>query len=143
VLESWSGRRFHVGPIGSGQRMKLVINLVLGLNRAVLAEGLNLAKLAGIDPAAALEVLKATPAFSTAMVTKGAKMVNRDFAVQAKLVQHLKDVTLIRALARRSGASTPLSDLHQELLEFAANAGFSDSDNSAIIEAYALRNTIR
>ena len=123
--------------------MKLVINLVLGLNRAVLAEGLNLAYRAGIDPAAALDVLKATPAYSTAMDTKGAKMVNRDYALQAKLSQHLKDVTLIRALARRSGAATPLSDVHEELLTFAASAGLGDSDNSAIIEAYARRNTIR
>ena len=65
ILESWSSRRFHVGAAGSGQRLKLVINLVLGLNRAVLAEGLNLARAAGVDPAAALEVLKATPAYST------------------------------------------------------------------------------
>jgi len=143
ILASWSDRRFHVGPPGSGQRMKLVVNLVLGLNRAVLAEGLNLAQLAGIQPAAALEVLEATPAYSRAMDTKGDKMVSRDYAVQARLSQHLKDVTLIRALARRHGAATPLSDAHQELLKLATNAGFGDADNSAIIEAYARRNTKR
>ncbi|HEY2414071.1 MAG TPA: NAD(P)-dependent oxidoreductase [Pirellulaceae bacterium] len=143
VLESWSSRRFHVGAAGSGQRMKLVVNLVLGLNRAVLAEGLNLAQSASINPASALEVLKATPAYSTAMDTKGAKMVNRDYAVQARLSQHLKDVTLIRALGRRSGAATPLSDVHEELLRLAANAGFGDADNSAIMEAYARRKTNR
>ena len=64
VLATWSDRRFHVGPPGSGARMKLVVNLVLGLNRAVLAEGLALAEACGIDPAAALDVLKATPAYS-------------------------------------------------------------------------------
>jgi 3-hydroxyisobutyrate dehydrogenase-like beta-hydroxyacid dehydrogenase len=137
ILESWSSRRFHVGAPGSGQRMKLVINLVLGLNRAVLAEGLHLAEQAGIDPAAALEVLKATPAYSAAMDTKGEKMLKRDYAVQAKLSQHLKDVTLIRAFARQSGAATPLSDVHQELLTLAANAGFADADNSAVIEAFS------
>jgi 3-hydroxyisobutyrate dehydrogenase len=142
-LESWSKRRFHVGPPGSGQRMKLVVNLVLGLNRAVLAEGLNLAQLAGIQAAAALEVLRATPAYSTAMDTKGNKMVRRDYSTQARLSQHLKDVTLIRALARRHGAATPLSDAHQELLKLAANAGFGDADNSAVIEAYVRRNTKR
>jgi 3-hydroxyisobutyrate dehydrogenase-like beta-hydroxyacid dehydrogenase len=143
ILASWADRRFHVGPPGTGQRMKLVVNLVLGLNRAVLAEGLNLAQLAGIQPAAALEVLQATPAYSRAMDTKGDKMVRRDYAVQARLSQHLKDVTLIRALARRHGAATPLSDVHQELLKLAANAGFGDADNSAVMEAYARRNTKR
>jgi 3-hydroxyisobutyrate dehydrogenase-like beta-hydroxyacid dehydrogenase len=143
VLESWSSRRFHVGPAGSGQRMKLVVNLVLGLNRAVLAEGLNLASCCGIEPAQALEVLMATPAHSAAMDTKGLKMVASDFTTQARLSQHQKDVALIRALARRRGAATPLSDAHHELLKIAANAGFDDDDNSAIIEAYRRRNTTR
>jgi len=71
------------------------------------------------------------------MDTKGAKMINRDYAVQAKLSQHLKDVMLIRTLAKRTGATTPLSDVHEELLKLATTAGFGDSDNSAIIEAYS------
>jgi 2-hydroxy-3-oxopropionate reductase len=137
ILESWSSRRFHVGDAGSGQRLKLVINLVLGLNRAVLAEGLNLARAAGVDPAAALEVLKATPAYSTVMDTKGAKMIARDFAPQAKLAQHWKDVGLIRALARKHGAATPLSDVHDELLQLAVRMGLGEVDNSAVIEAVA------
>jgi 3-hydroxyisobutyrate dehydrogenase-like beta-hydroxyacid dehydrogenase len=143
VLESWSSCRFHVGAAGSGQRMKLIVNLVLGLNRAVLSEGLNLAGCCGVDAAQALDVLKATPAYSSVMDIKGAKMVAREFSPQARLRQHHKDVTLIRALARRHGAATPLSDAHHELLKIAANAGFADADNSAIIEAYARRNTIR
>jgi len=143
ILESWSSRRFHVGPAGSGQRMKLVVNLVLGLNRAALAEGLNLASCTGFDPAQALNVLKATPAYSSAMDTKGPKMVARDFATQARLSQHQKDVALIRALARRHGAATPLTDAHHELLKTAAKTGFADADNSAIIEAYRRRSTIR
>lgn len=143
IMESWSSRHFHVGPAGSGQRMKLVVNLVLGLNRAVLAEALNLASCSGIDPVQALDVLKETPAYSSAMDTKGPKMIAREFAAQARLSQHQKDVALIRALARRHGAATPLSDAHHELLKTAANLGFADADNSAIIEAYRRRNTIR
>src|SRR5437868_6703975 len=42
---------FYLGPWGSGSRMKLVVNLVLGLNRAVLAEGLAFARACGLDPA--------------------------------------------------------------------------------------------
>jgi 2-hydroxy-3-oxopropionate reductase len=136
IIESWSHRRSHVGPPGSGQRMKLIINLVLGLNRAVLAEGLNLARLAGIEAAAALEVLKATPAYSTVMDTKGAKMVAREYAPQARLAQHLKDVRLIRDLAHRHNAATPLSDVHEKLLETAVGRGYADADNSAVIEAF-------
>lgn len=137
LLKSWSNQRFHVGGAGSGQRLKLVINLILGLNRAVLAEGLNLARAAGIDPTAALEVLKATPAYSRVMDTKGSKMIARDFSTQAKLAQHRKDVGLIRELGRKCEAATPLSDLHEELLKAAVEMGLADADNSAVIEAIA------
>jgi 3-hydroxyisobutyrate dehydrogenase-like beta-hydroxyacid dehydrogenase len=136
VLASWSDRRFHVGKAGSGARLKLVVNLVLGLNRAVLAEGLSLANACGVDPAAALAVLKATPAYSTVMDTKGQKMIDREFTPQARLAQHLKDVRLIRDLARRHNARTPLSEIHETLLQSAVELGYAESDNSAIIEAF-------
>ena len=109
---------------------------MLGLNRAVLAEGLSLARACGIDLSVALEVLKATPAYSAAMDTKGPKMIARDFTPQARLAQHLKDVGLIRELARRHSATTPLSDVHEALLQQAVQLGFGDADNSAVIEAF-------
>jgi 3-hydroxyisobutyrate dehydrogenase-like beta-hydroxyacid dehydrogenase len=135
VLATWSERRFVVGSAGASARLKLVVNLVLGLNRAVLAEGLALAEACGIDAAAALEVLQATPAYSRVMDTKGPKMVAREYQPQARLAQHLKDVRLIRELASRFGARTPLSDLHEQLLERACELGFAEADNAAIFEA--------
>jgi len=125
---------FYTGPSGSASTMKLVTNLVLGLNRAVLAEGLAFAGFAGVDAAAALEILKASPAYSRAMDVKGMKMVNRDFSVQAKLAQHLKDVKLMLHVAGAAGRSLPLSATHRELLERGVAAGLGDLDNSAIIE---------
>jgi 3-hydroxyisobutyrate dehydrogenase len=136
VLETWSDHRFHVGPPGSGARLKLIVNLVLGLNRAVLAEGLALANRCGVDSKAALEVLKATPAYSKVMDTKGSKMIAGDYSAQARLAQHLKDVRLIRELACRHGARTPLSDAHEALLQSVVDLGYADADNSAIIEAF-------
>src|SRR5262245_44877444 len=65
---------FHVGPWGGGARMKLVVNLVLGLNRAALAEGLALARACGLDPAQTLTVLQAGAAASRVMDAKGRKM---------------------------------------------------------------------
>jgi 2-hydroxy-3-oxopropionate reductase len=119
--------------------MKLVVNLVLGLNRAVLAEGLALAEACGIDLAVALGVLKATPAWSAAMDTKGPKMIARDFAPQARLSQHLKDVRLIRELAKRTSANVPLSDAHEQLLMQAVAMGLGDADNSAVLGVYLQR----
>lgn len=126
---------FHVGPTGCAARMKPVGNLVLGLNRAALAEGLAFAESLGLDPRAALEVLRASPAYSRQMDTKGQKMLDRDFTPQARLSQHLKDVRLILQAAAAAGLTLPLTDAHRRLLEQAETLGLGDLDNSAVVEA--------
>ena len=136
LLAAFSKQWFHLGLWGSGARMKLVVNLVLGLNRAVLAEGLSFAKSIGVEPRLALEVLKAGPAFSRAMETKGEKMLSHEFSPQARLTQHHKDVKLILEEAARVGRSLPLSVLHEELLARLVAAGDGDLDNSAILKAF-------
>lgn len=136
LFACWGRAWFHLGGWGAGARMKLVSNLVLGLNRAVLAEGLAFAQACGLDPARALEVLQAGAASSRVMETKGRKMIERDFAPQARLAQHLKDVRLILAEGERTGAALPLSSLHRELLERLIAAGLGDADNAAIIDAF-------
>jgi 3-hydroxyisobutyrate dehydrogenase-like beta-hydroxyacid dehydrogenase len=136
LFAAFATQVFPVGPCGSGARMKLVVNLVLGLNRAALAEGLALAHHCGLDPAAALEILRAGPAYSRIMDIKGAKMIAGDFTPQARLAQHLKDVRLILQMGQASGARLPLSALHRELLEQLAAEGYHDADNSAIIRAF-------
>jgi 3-hydroxyisobutyrate dehydrogenase-like beta-hydroxyacid dehydrogenase len=130
-----AGSMFHVGPIGAAARMKLVSNLVLGLNRAALAEGLVFAQLLGVEPAAALEVLRGSMAYSRAIDAKGRKMIERDFAVQAKLSQHLRDVRLMLDAARAAGSELPLAETHRRLLERAEQLGYGEADNSAVIEA--------
>lgn len=136
VLDAISSKVFHVGPPGSGARMKLVLNLCIGLHRAVLAEALCFAEALGMDPAAALEVLKAGPGYSKAMDVKGRKMLDRDYSVQARLAQHHKDVRLIVAAAARTGARVPLSTLHETLLAEAEAAGLGALDNSAVLEVF-------
>jgi 3-hydroxyisobutyrate dehydrogenase-like beta-hydroxyacid dehydrogenase len=90
----------------------------------------------GLPPQQTLEVLKAGPAYSSVMDTKGQKMLNGDFEPVARLSQHLKDVRLILAAGDRYGAKTPLSSVHKTLLEAAEAAGFGAADNSAVIKAF-------
>jgi 3-hydroxyisobutyrate dehydrogenase-like beta-hydroxyacid dehydrogenase len=137
LLAQFAKRIFRLGPAGSGARMKLALNLVLGLNRAVLAEGLCFAESCGLDPAIALEILRSGPAFSKVMDSKGEKMLHGDFVPQARLAQHRKDVDLILQEAVRHGAHIPLSELHRELLVNLERAGYGEQDNSAIIRAFA------
>ena len=82
-------------------------------------------------------VLIETMAYSRILDTKGQKMIELDFATQARLSQHLKDVRLILEAAEAEGQELPLSAVHRQLLESAEAAGFGEADNSAIIEAYS------
>ncbi len=122
----------HIGPCGSGAKMKLVTNLVLGLNRAALAEGLAFAWDLDLNPVQTLDVMRRSMAYSRIMDTKGEKMITQDFTPQAKLSQHLKDVRLMLAA---SSIPLPLSETHRQLLEKAESLGFGNADNSAVIKA--------
>jgi 3-hydroxyisobutyrate dehydrogenase-like beta-hydroxyacid dehydrogenase len=124
----------HTGPVGTASQMKLVTNLVLGLNRLALSEGLVFAESLGINPSQALQVLKESAARSGVMETKGRKMIERDFTPQARLAQHLKDVYLILRSAERNGLKLPTTNLHGQLLEKAVEMNLGEADNSAIIE---------
>ncbi len=135
LFRTLAAHAVHTGPCGSASRMKLVTNLVLGLNRAALAEGLALANAIGLDSTRTLEILRAGAASSRIMDTKGKRMIQGDFEPEARLSQHLKDVRLMIATAERAGQRLPLSEAHGHLLEFAEQLGLGSLDNSAIIRA--------
>ena len=133
IFESLGAKSFYLGSSGNGSRAKLAGNLILGLNRLALAEGLVFAAKLGLEPRAFLELLKVTPAYSAAMDVKGEKMLEGDFTPQARLRQHLKDVSIILKYAENSQQELPLSKVHLEILEKAIEAGDGELDNSAVI----------
>ena len=61
LFRTFTARAFYLGTYGAGARMKLVVNLALGLHRAVLAETLSFAHACEVSPTDALEVLKSAP----------------------------------------------------------------------------------
>ncbi len=134
VFDALGGKAIYLGTAGNGARAKLAVNLVLGLNRAALAEGLVFASALGIDVKAFLDLLKMTPAHSRVADLKGSKMVSGDFTTEGKLSQHRKDVGLMVDEARKSGHSLPFSEFHAKLLADAIAAGDGDLDNSAVIK---------
>ncbi len=133
VLDALARKRIYLGGAGMGARAKLATNLVLGLNRAALAEGMVFAQTQGIDPKAFLELVMNTPAHSGAAQAKGEKMVNEDFSPQSRIVQHLKDVRLMIGIASQTGQRLPLSEAHANLMTAAIAAGDGELDNAAII----------
>jgi 3-hydroxyisobutyrate dehydrogenase-like beta-hydroxyacid dehydrogenase len=133
VFDALFARRFHVGKIGDGGRAKLAVNLILGLNRLALAEGLVFAERLGLDPAAFLEVAKGSASYSQVMETKGPKMVRGDFSAEGRARQTLKDCRLMLEQAAAAGQKLTMLEVHAEVLEACVKAGEADLDNSVVI----------
>jgi 3-hydroxyisobutyrate dehydrogenase-like beta-hydroxyacid dehydrogenase len=134
VLDALFAKSFHIGKIGDGGRAKLAVNLILGLNRLALAEGLVFAGRLGLDPAAFLDVARRSAAASQVMDTKGPKMIGGDFAPEGRVRQTLKDTQLMLDQARKAGQQLPLLQIHADVLEACVRHGDSEQDNSIVIE---------
>jgi len=134
VLDAIFPRRFHIGKVGDGGRAKLAVNLILGLNRLALAEGLVFAQRLGLNPAAFLDVARRSAAASQVMDTKGPKMIGGDFAPEGRVRQTLKDTHLMLDQARKAGQALPLLQIHADVLEACIRHGEAERDNSVVIE---------
>jgi len=124
-----------VGRSGDGMRVKLIINMVLGINRLALAEALVLGEKMDIEPRGLLDVLQRSAAKSTAMAIWGDRMVeNRFDEPTSRVSQHTKDIRQIMELGEEYehpmlGAST------LAMLARSARAhGLLDQDNSVVVE---------
>ncbi len=142
VLRLFSDRVFYVGPSGSGAKSKLATNLILGLNRLVLAEGLVFAENLGLDLRTFMEILRVSPAYSGAVDVKGEKLLRNDFTPDSRIRQHFKDVTLILKYADESGQDLPLSRVHLDILTQTIAAGEGDLDTCAVIKEIRRRTAI-
>lgn len=134
VLNALFVRGFHIGNVGDGGRAKLAVNLILGLNRLALAEGLVFAERLGLDPAAFLEVARGSASYSQVMDTKGPKMVRGDFSPEGRVKQTLKDARLMLDQAAARGQKLSMLEVNADVLEACVRAGEAELDNSAVIK---------
>jgi 3-hydroxyisobutyrate dehydrogenase-like beta-hydroxyacid dehydrogenase len=138
IFAAASRGAFHTGPNGSGANTKLVVNLVLSLNRMALAEGLTLAAKAGLDQGRTLEVLKQSAAYSSAMDQKGERMVKKNFTKPAStLATSYKDSRLILALGARLDCPLPMMSLYVQALASEVSKGKTSLDPATIISFYS------
>ena len=134
VLDAICPRRHHLGAAGNGGRAKLAINLILGVNRAALAEGLVFAQKLGLDPGAFLKVARESAAQSQVMDIKGPKMVSSDFTPHGFVTQSRKDFLLMLEQAKARGQGLPLAETYVSIVDGCVAAGEGELDNSAVIE---------
>lgn len=134
ILTAICPRRYFVGAIGNGNRAKLAVNLILGLNRAALAEGLVFAERLGLPLGAFLEVARGSAAYSQIMDVKGGKMIAGDFSPHGKVVQSRKDFALILDAARGASQTLPLASVYAALMQGCMERGEGEQDNAIVIE---------
>ena len=134
ILRALFASYFHIGKLGDGGRAKLAVNLILGLNRLALAEGLVFAERLGLDPEAFLKVARRSAAYSQVLDIKGSKMTRGEFAAEGRITQHLKDVHLMLEQAERVKQRLPLLEIHADVLDACVRQGEGDLDNSAVIK---------
>jgi 3-hydroxyisobutyrate dehydrogenase-like beta-hydroxyacid dehydrogenase len=140
VLDAICPRRYYLGSAGNGSRAKLAVNLILGLNRAALAEGLVFAERLGLDRTAFLDVARGSAAYSQAMDIKGPPMARREYQnPQSRVDQSLKDFRLMLDQARAAGQELPFASVYAQMLEDCMEHGEGEWDNAAIAEAIARR----
>ena len=131
IYESIAKQWFLMGPGSSGVLMKLVVNLLLGLDMQAIAEAVSLGEHLKIDRNTMLDVLSKTAVVAPAFVGKFQKIKNSDYTPEFPLRLMSKDMDLVMNAARSSGAVLPAAAAAQSVL--ASNvAANGDLDLAAI-----------
>jgi 3-hydroxyisobutyrate dehydrogenase len=141
VYESIAGQWFLIGPGSSGVQMKLVVNLLLGLDMQAIAEAVSLGEHLQIDRNVLLDVLSKTAVIAPAMAGKIRKIKHGDYSPEFPLRLMSKDMDLVMHAATRSGADLPAASVAQSVL--AANVPMSGDLDLAAIAPYIIGQGMR
>lgn len=138
ALKAMSKDVIHLGPTGSGAKMKLINNFLAGVQVASLAEGLAWIERSGLDPEKALAILKAGAPGSPLISTISERMVSHNYDVNFLLRLMMKDLTYAQAEAARCNVDLETAAAARGRFEDAVAKGFGEQDMAAVIEP--LRN---
>ena len=132
VLQSLGTTITHVGPIGSGQAVKAVNQVILAGTYLGVAEGIVLAIKAGLDVEQTVAALSGGAAQSWVLANRSGRMLENDYPLGFKVALHRKDLGIALSMARELGASLPVSALCEALEAGLMGQGHADDDMSAV-----------
>jgi 3-hydroxyisobutyrate dehydrogenase-like beta-hydroxyacid dehydrogenase len=134
ILAALSSKRRFIGPAGTAGQVKALVNMVMNINTAGLAEGLGLAEALGLDLALVREVFAETGAASRVLQTDGEDMQNREHSCYFSAEHAAKDSGIALELARASGLSLPLAQATLAQYRRMTELGLGGLDKSGIAE---------
>ena len=134
ILEKLSTALRYIGSTGQAAQVKALVNMVMNINTAGLAEGLGLGAALGLDLPMLREVFLQTGANSQVLKTDGEDMQNRDHACFFSAAHAAKDSTIAWTLGAQAGLNLPLAAATKQQYERMIALGLGDLDKSGVAE---------
>ena len=134
LLESMSSSLRYIGPAGTAAQVKALVNMVMNINTAGLAEGLGLGDALGLDLTMLRDVFSQTGANSRVLETDGLDMQNREHDVYFSAAHAAKDSHIANALAADLGLSLPVSEATAAQYDRMVERGLGELDKSGVAE---------
>lgn len=134
LLRDLSTALRYVGTTGKAAQVKALVNMVMNINTAGLAEGLGLGAALGLDLAILKEIFSQTGANSRVLVTDGDDMIAREHDCYFSAAHAAKDSGIANALAAEAGVKVPLSQATQAQYDTMVAHGLGELDKSGIAE---------
>lgn len=134
LLEDLSASLRHVGPVGHAAKIKALVNMVMNINTAGLAEGLGLGAALGLDLNVLKEVFSQTGANSRVLETDGDDMIKREHDCYFSAEHAAKDSGIANDLADLAGVRVPLSHATETQYRKMIEHGLGGLDKSGVAE---------
>lgn len=136
VLSNLSNRMTHLGPAGSGQTVKIINQILVGIGLFALSESASLTSRTGLDPKLVVEALTGGRADSAIFREFFVKFANLDYAPTGRIENMLKDMQNAQDLGRAVGLPLPFTSLAADLNRWLVSRGLGDADIAATMEFY-------
>lgn len=134
LLEKLSSSMRYIGPAGRAAQVKALVNMVMNINTAGLAEGLALGHALGLDLAMLREVFSQTGAHSQVLKTDGEDMQNHEHTCFFSAAHAAKDSGIALKLGKRARLKLPLAAATLKQYQTMVNRGLGELDKSGIAE---------
>src|SRR3989441_12296254 len=133
VLRAIGPNIFHVGPVGAGNIVKAINNMMACVNGVAMMEGLAVGVKAGLDPMTVYEVVKASSGGSKALERIPKAIVPRDFDPGFKVALMNKDLETFNTVAKELHVPVSFSNVAQRYEQMALAAGLGEQDTSVLM----------
>jgi len=135
VMEAFGTTITHVGPVGDGQKVKIVNQILVVVNQLAVSEALLFAQAAGLDLEATLNAVKGGAAGSWMLANRGPQMIARDWRPGFTIDLQQKDLRLALEAADAAGTPIPGTALVFQMYRALQNRGLGGDGNHALAKA--------